>query len=187
MTPLQQLYHDTEEKMKKAVENVKHEFMELRGGRASPLMVEHLTVDYYGAPTPLKQLAAITAPEPRLLVIQAWDAKVTPEIEKAIQKAQLGLSPQVDGKLVRLPIPPLTLERRTELTKLVNKLAEEGRVAIRTIRRDANEAVKKLKTENKATEDDVADSQVYVQKLTDKFSENIHSASKAKEQELLTA
>jgi ribosome recycling factor len=141
-------------------------------------------VDYYGAPTPLKQLAAITAPEPRLLVIQAWDAKAVPEIEKALQKAELGLSPVVDGKLVRLPIPMLSGERRVELTKLAHKMAEESRVAIRTVRRDANETCKKLKAENQATEDDLFELQDRIQKLTDKHIEQIGGLLKQKETEL---
>ncbi len=187
MTPLQQFYHDYEEKMKRAVEVLKRELSELRGGRASPNLLEHVTVDYYGSATPLKQLAAITAPEPRLLVIQPWDAKLVTEIEKAIQKAKLGVSPLVDGKIVRLPIPSLTGERRAELIKLAAKMAEEGRISIRTIRRDANETVKKLKATNRATEDDVTESQTHVQKLTDKYIEQIQGILKAKEQELNTA
>lgn len=184
---LQVLSHEGEEKMKRAVANVTREFSELRGGRATPALVEHLTVDYYGAPTPLKQLAAITAPEPRLLVIQSWDAKLVPDIEKAIQKAQLGVTPVVDGKLVRLPIPPLTGERRDELIKLVHKLAEDGRVVIRTIRRDANEAVKKLKTDKQISDDDAFTSQETIQKLTDRYIEQITALVKAKELELHSA
>ena len=166
------------------VATVTRELGELRGGRANPALVEHLTVDYYGAPTPLKQLAAITAPEPRLLVIQAWDGKVIPDIEKAIQKAELGISPVVDGKLVRLPIPPLSGERRVELVKVAHRMAEEGRVAIRNVRRDSNEICKKLKADNKATEDDLFDLQNRTQQLTDKYIEQITSLLKSKEQEL---
>jgi len=184
MTPLQQLYKDVEEKMSRALATVTREFAELRGGRASPAFVEHVTVDYYGAATPLKQLAAITAPEPRLLVIQPWDAKVVPEIEKAIQQAGLGITPVVDGKLIRLPIPPLTGERRTELTRLVHKVAEEGRVHIRTLRRDANETVKRFKNEKQLSEDDAFKAQDQIQKLTDKHIGQIDALVKAKEQEL---
>ena len=184
MTPIQTLYKDLEDKMKKALATVTREFTEIRGGRATPSLVEHVTVDYYGAVTPLRQLAAITAPEPHLLVIQPWDAKVTPEIEKAIQKASLGLTPVVDGKLLRLPIPPLTGERRDELTKLIHKMAEEGRVSIRTIRRDANEAVKKLKNDKQISEDESFKSQDQVQKLTDKYVAQIDALVKSKEQEL---
>ena len=184
MIPLQNLYKDAEDKMKRALATVTRELGELRGGRSSPTFVEHVTVDYYGAATPLKQVAAITAPEPRLIVIQPWDAKVVPEIEKAIQKAGLGITPVVDGKLIRLPIPPLTGERRAELVKLVHKVAEEGRVNIRTLRRDANEAVKKLKADRQISEDESFKSQEQVQKLTDRYIGQIDALVKAKEQEL---
>ena len=184
MIPLQTLSKDVEDKMKKSVATVTRELAELRGGRASPSLVEHVTVDYYGAPTPIKAIAAVTSPEVNMLVIQPWDAKLVPEIEKAIQKSDLGLSPVVDGKLVRLPIPPLTGERRAELTKVVHKMAEEGRVSIRTIRRDANEAVKKLKTDKQVSEDDAFKAQDHIQKLTDRYIEQINGLVKTKEQEL---
>lgn len=182
--PLHTVFKDVEDKMNQAVASVKRGLSEIRGGRATPALVEHVTVDYYGAATPLKQVAAITAPEPRLLVIQPWDAKLVAEIEKAIQKSGLGITPLVDGKLVRLPVPPLTGDRRTELTKLIHRIAEEGRVSIRSIRRDANEAIKKLKSQNQATEDDVFSSQEQSQKLTDKYIAQIDALVKAKEQEL---
>ena len=184
MIPIQTLHKDAEDKMKRAVATVTRELGEIRGGRATPAFVEHVTVDYYGAATPLKQLAAVTAPEPRLLVIQPWDAKIAPDIEKAIQKAGLGLTPIVDGKLIRLPIPPLTGERRADLTKLVHKVAEEARVNIRTLRRDANETVKKLKTDKQISEDEAFKSQDFVQKLTDRYIEQINTLVKQKEQEL---
>lgn len=184
MVAITQLFKDSEDKMKKAVSTVTREFAEIRGGRATPAFVEHVTVDYYGAATPLKQLAAVTAPEPNLVVIQPWDAKVVPDIEKAIQQAGLGINPVVEGKLVRLPIPPLTGERRSELTKLVHKLAEEGRVNIRTLRRDANEAVKKLKNEKQISEDESFKAQDQIQKLTDRYIGQIDTSAKNKEQEL---
>lgn len=184
MIPLQSLPKDVEEKMKRAVGAVTRELAEIRGGRASPALVEHVTVEYYGTATPLKQLAAITAPEPRLLVVQPWDATLAQEIEKAIQKAGLGITPVVDGKLIRIPIPPLTGERRSELTKLVHKVAEEARVSIRTLRRDANEAVKTLKNEKQIGEDESFKSQETIQKLTDRHIEQINALVKSKEQEL---
>ena len=187
MLPVQKLQADAEDKMRRAITSVTREFNEIRGGRASPAFVEHVTVEYYGTATPLKQLAAVTAPEPHLLVIQPWDGKLVADIEKAIQKSGLGITPVVDGKLVRLPIPPLTGERRSELTKLVNRLAEEGRVSIRTIRRDANEAVKKLKTDKQISEDEAFKSQDAVQKLTDKYTEQINALVKSKEHELQSA
>lgn len=184
MLSLQNVFKDVEEKMKRALATLTRGLAEIRGGRATPALVEHVTVDYYGAATPLKQLAAITAPEPHLLVIQPWDAKLAPDIEKAIQKASLGIAPVVDGKLVRLPIPPLTGERREELTKVVHKMAEEGRVTIRTIRRDANETVKKLKTDKQISEDDAFKGQAHIQQLTDKHIEQINALAKSKELEL---
>ena len=184
VTSIQNVYKDIEDKMKKSVATVSRELSEIRGGRATPAFVEHVTVEYYGAATPLKQLAAVTAPEPHLLVIQPWDAKVTPEIEKAIQKAGLGITPVVDGKIIRLPIPPLSGDRRAELVKLVHKIAEEGRVSIRTIRRDANEAVKKLKNDKQVSEDDAFKGQEQVQKLTDTYIHQIDALVKHKEQEL---
>ena len=182
--PLQTLAKDLEDKMNHAVASVKRGLGEIRGGRATPAFVEHVTVDYYGTATPIKAVAAVTSPEAKLLVIQPWDAKLVPEIEKAILKAGLGLTPIVDGKIVRLPVPALTGERREELTKLVHKIAEEGRVQIRSIRRDANETVKKLKSQNQATEDDVFTSQEQTQKLTDKYIAQIDALVKTKEQEI---
>ena len=184
MTPLQTLLKDVEDKMKKTNAAVTRQFSEVRGGRASPSLVEHVTVAYYGTPTPLKQLAAITAPEPRMLVVQPWDGSLVPEIEKAILASGIGITPQVDGKILRLPVPPLTTERRTELTKLLHKMAEEGRIAIRTIRRDANEAVKKLKADKRISEDDAFKTQDDVQKLTDKHIGEIDALLKSKEHEL---
>jgi len=184
MTPIQTLSKDVDDKMKRAVGTVTREFGEIRGGRASPALVEHVTVDYYGIPTPIKMVAAVTSPEVNMLVIQPWDSKVTPDIEKAIQKAGLGITPVVDGKIIRLPIPPLTGERRQELVKLSHKLAEEGRVNVRTLRRDANEAVKKLKNDKQVSEDESFKAQEDIQKLTDRYIEQINALVKQKEQEL---
>ena len=182
---LQKLLKDAEEKMKKSLVAVTRQFSEIRGGRASPTLVEHVTVAYYGTPTPLKQLAAITAPEPRMLLVQPWDGSQVQEVEKAILQSGLGITPQVDGKILRLPVPPLTTERRGELTKLLHKMAEEGRIAIRTVRRDANEAVKKMKTDKQISDDHAFKSQADIQKLTDKFIAEIDALLKGKEQELV--
>lgn len=186
-TPYQPILQHADENMKKSLAMATRQFSELRGGRATPALVEHITVAYYGTPTPLKQLAAITAPEPRLLVIQPWDANVVQEIEKAILQSGLGISPAIDGKLIRLPVPPLTTERRNELIKLVHKMAEETRVVIRGARRDANEAIKQMKADKKITEDDVFSAQQDIQKLTDRAIAQIDQLLKAKEQELLSA
>jgi ribosome recycling factor len=187
MSALDALYKEIEGKMQRALDNVQREFNEIRGGKASPTLLQHLTVDYYGAPTPLNQLAAVTAPEPRMLVIQPWDDKAVVDIERAVLQAGLGVTPLVDGKIIRLPIPPLTGERRAELVKVVNKMAEEGRVTIRGVRREANEAVKKLKNNNQATEDDVRDSQDRVQKMTDRYIEKLNELLRIKEAEIHTA
>ncbi len=183
-TTVQGLYKEVEEKMKRAVSSLTREFNELRGGRASPALVENVHVECYGTVTPLKQVAAITAPEPRLLVIQPWDAKLTADIERAIQKAAIGLTPVVDGKIVRLPIPSLTGDRREELIRLVHKMAEEVRVSVRGLRRDANESVKKLKAAKQVSEDQAFTSQDQIQKLTDRYIEQINGLVKSKEREL---
>lgn len=180
------LLKDAEDKMKKALAAALRQLAEVRGGRATPSLVEHVTVAYYGTPTPLKQLAAITAPDPRLLVVQPWDASLVQEIEKAILQSGLGITPSIDGKLLRLPIPTLSSERRAELTRLVHKMAEEGRVAVRNIRRDANEAVKDLKTKKLISEDDAFKAQHDIQKLTDTHIEDVNKALAAKEHELQT-
>ena len=181
------LLKDSDDKMKKTLASVTRQLSEVRGGRANPSLVEHITVAYYGTPTPLKQLAAITAPEPRLLVVQPWDGGIVQDVEKAILASGLGLNPQVDGKILRLPVPPLTTERRQELTKLLHKMAEEGRVAVRDVRRHANEMVKKMKTDKQIGEDDAFKAQEAVQKLTDKSIGEIDSLLKAKEHDLLAS
>lgn len=187
MTPLQSLYKDVEEKMKRAVTAITREFNELRGGRATPGLVENITVEYFGSQQPIKTLAAVSVPDARMVVIQPWDAKLTSEIEKAIQKAGLGITPVVDGKIVRLQIPSLTGERRQELVRLIHKVAEEGRVSVRGARRDGVEAIRKLKHENKATEDDVSTAQTQIQKLTDQHTNEINHLVKSKEHELQAA
>ena len=185
MTPLDQILHDAEEKMKKSSANVQRAFNELRGGRASTSLVDTLKVDYYGTLTPLKQLATLSTPEPRLLVIQPWDANLVTAVVQAIQKSELGVVPQADGKLVRVPVPALTKERREELDHLARKMAEDGRIAVRTVRREANEAVKKLEKEKLASADEAFKAQERVQKLTDASIKQIDDHLKAKEQELL--
>lgn len=186
-TSIQQLHKDVDDKMKKSLATVTRELSEIRGGRASPGMLEHVTVDYYGAVTPIKALAAITAPAANMIVVQPYDTNSLNEIQKSIQKAGLGITPVVDGKLIRLPIPALTGDRRNDLIKIVHKFAEEGRVSLRTIRRDANEAIKKLKAANLATEDDVFKSEADIQKTTDRYIGQIDGLVKQKESELSSA
>jgi ribosome recycling factor len=148
-------------------------------------LVEHIKVDYYGTLTPLKQLANISTPDARLIVIQPWDVSVLTEIEKAIQKSDIGIMPYNDGKIIRLPIPPLTHQRREELAKLVRKMAEEGRVSIRAIRRDANEHINKIEKEKLTSEDESRKLRNEVQKLTDKHIQSIDEILKSKEKELM--
>jgi len=180
-----EILHSTEEKMKKAFESVTREFSEIRTGRASPSLVEGLHVDYYETPTLLKQLASISAPDAHLIVIQPWDITAVAEIEKAILKSNLGITPSNDGKLIRLSVPPLSKERRQELAKVVHKMSEEGRVSLRTIRRDAKEALEKLEKDKAIAEDDKFRGIDELQKLVDKYIAKIDELLKNKEKEIL--
>ncbi len=180
----QNVLRESEEKMKKTLEITGHSFAQVRTGRANPGMVETLHVDYYGTMTPLKQMANITIPEPRTLVINPWDASAIKSIEKAILESDLGIPPVVDGKIIRLSIPTLTGERRQELIKIVHKLAEDGRVSMRAIRRDSNEKIKALSKEKKITEDETFKAEQDIQKLTDRYIQLIDQAQSTKEKEL---
>ncbi len=184
MVTAQSLLKEAESKMKKAEEITVQELSRIRGGRAQTAMVEGIKVDYYGTPTPLKQLAGITTPDPRSITIQPWDPSAIAEIEKAILKAGLGMTPQNDGKVVRLNLPALTKERRDEMIKLARKVAEDGRVSIRAIRRDENESVKKIEKEGIVAEDESRKTQEQVQKLTDRFIVEIDKHLKQKETEI---
>ncbi len=176
---------DAEQRMGKAVDALRRELTTIRTGRASPALVEHLRVDYYGTPTPLKQLATITVPEARLLTIQPWDKGSLGAIEKAIQKSDLGLNPANDGAIIRLVIPQLTEERRRELVRVVHKKVEDGRVAIRNVRRDAHEMLRDLLREKEISEDQEHNAQEELQKITDRFVGQAGEVGKEKEQELL--
>ena len=180
-----EILHNTEEKLKKAFESVTREFSEIRTGRASPHIVEGLHIDYYGTPTLLKQLASISVPDAHLIVIQPWDITAIPEIEKAIMKSNLGITPSNDGKLIRLSVPQLSKERREELAKVVHKMAEEGRVSLRTIRRDSKEALEKLEKDKVIPEDDKFRGIDELQKLVDKYITKIDELLKNKEKEVL--
>jgi len=180
-----EILHNTEEKLKKAFESVTREFSEIRTGRASPHIVEGLHVDYYGTPTILKQLASITTPNVQLIAIQPWDPSAITEIEKAILKSNLGINPSNDGKVIRLAVPPLSKERREELAKVVHKMAEEGRVSLRTIRRDSKESLEKLEKDKVISEDDKFRSIDELQKLVDKYIAKIDELLKNKEKEVL--
>ncbi len=175
---------EAEERMHKAVDALRKEFGTIRAGRANPSLLDKVLVDYYGTPTPVNQLANISVPEPRLLVIQPWDKSSLPTIEKAILKSDLGLNPSSDGTVIRIIIPQLTAERRTELVKMVKKKAEDSRVAVRNIRRDVNEHLKKAEKDHLASEDEVKRAQEDVQKMTDKVIKEIDHILDVKEKEI---
>jgi len=185
MTTTQTIVHETEEKMKKSLEVLHQNLLGIRSGRASSGMVENIRVDYYGTQTPLKQIANITTPEPRMLLIHPWDISSLKAIEKAIADSDLGITPVIDGKMVRLAVPSLTRERREELVKIVKKVVEDGRVAIRSIRRDANERVKQMEKEKTVTEDDSFKTHENIQKLTDKYIQLVDQSQDQKEKELI--
>jgi len=180
-----EVLHNGEEKLKKALESVTRELSEIRTGRASPHLVEGLHIDYYGTPTLLKQLASISTADAHLIVIQPWDITAISEIEKAIMKSNLGITPSNDGKLIRLSFPQLSKERREELAKVVHKMAEDGRVSLRTIRRDSKEALEKLEKDKVIPEDDKFRGIDELQKLVDKYITKIDELLKNKEKEVL--
>ncbi len=179
------LLNETERRMSKAVEAFQRESTSIRTGRASPALVETLLVDYYGTPTPLNQLASISAPEARLLVIQPWDPQALAAIERQIQRSDLGLTPSNDGSLIRLPIPPLTEERRRELVKQLKQKQEASHVAIRNVRRDTLERLRGMEKEKALSEDDLRRSQERLQKLTDEHIAQTNSVSAKKEAEVM--
>lgn len=185
MANIETLLDDTKATMTKTISIMERDFGAVRTGKASPALVDGIMVEYYGSQTRLKDMASITAPEPRQLVIQPWDQKVIKNIEKAILASDLGISPVSDGRVVRLPIPELSEERRKDMTKVVRKRAEESRVEIRNARRDANEAVKKAQKASDITEDDAKSMTDDIQKLTDKMIEQVNKILEAKEAELM--
>jgi len=180
-----EILHSSEEKMKKAFESVTRQMHEVRTGRASPTLVEGLHIDYYGTPTMLKQIAAISAPDAHLIVIQPWDPAAIPEIEKAILKSNLGISPSNDGKIVRLSVPQLSKERRLELAKMIHKMAEDGKVSLRTIRRDSKEAIEKSEKDKVISEDDKFRGIDELQKAVDRYIAKIDDLLNNKEKEVL--
>ncbi len=182
---IKEIYNNYEEKMKKALEALRRELASLRTGRATPALLERVMVDYYGTPTPINQVANVSVPEPRMIVIQPWEKTMVQPIEKAIMKSDLGMNPNSDGAVIRLNIPQLTQERRQEIVKQVHKKAEEARVAVRNLRRDANDAVKKLEKDKLISEDEVKKGQDDVQKLTDKYVKEVDSVMAAKEKEVM--
>ena len=179
-----EIIHDTEAKMKKTVEATHRECSTIRTGRASSALVEGMKVDYYGTSTPLKQLAAVSTPDARLIVIQPWDKNALGDIEKSILKSDIGITPTNDGKVIRLSIPSLTTERRAELDKILKKIAEDGRVSLRTARHAAIESVRKAEKDKTITEDDKFKTQEEIQKLTDKHIKDLDTLLAAKEKEI---
>ena len=172
-------------RMEKALSDLQHAMSGIRTGRASLSLLDHIRVDYYGTPTPVNQLANLHVPEPSMITIQPWDVSQIGAIEKAIRISDLGLNPSNDGKLIRLPIPPLTEERRKELVKKLHAMAEDHRVAIRNVRRDGNEYIKKLEKDKKITEDDKRRAHDEIQKMTDSYMQKLDQAAKSKEKEVL--
>ncbi len=179
------VYSEAEERMEKVIGAFQRELATLRAGRATPALLDRIEVDYYGTMTPLNQMAGVSAPESRLLVIQPWDKQSLGEVEKAILKSDLGLTPTNDGSVIRLAIPQLTEERRKELVKLVRKKAEECKVSIRNIRREANEEIKKLEKSSDITEDERHRAQDSIQEITDKRVDDIDDITSAKEKEMM--
>jgi ribosome recycling factor len=182
---VEDVLQDAEKRMRKAVEHVRDDFAGIRTGRASAALLNRVSVNYYGQPTPLQQIASIAVPEPSLLVISPYDKSIIGEVEKAILASDLGLTPVSDGNVIRLPVPKLTEERRKELTRLVRARAEEGRVAIRNIRRDAIENLRSFEKEGEITKDDLHRGQEEIQKLTDRFVAETDEMLKVKEKELM--
>jgi len=185
MESVEEVLLEAEEKMEKTVEFVHEQFSGLRTGKASPALVENVNIPYYGSMTRLRELAGISTPEPRLLVINAYDPTALGDIEKAILAANLGVTPMNDGRVIRIPIPELSTERRIEMTKLAKRMAEDGRIAVRNVRREANDAVKALEKDSKATQDERDETLKEIQKLTDDHIARIDAALKSKEAEVM--
>jgi len=179
------LFGDVERRMQKAIEALKLDLTAIRTGRASSALVDRITVDYYGTPTPISQVATISVPEARLLVIQPWDRKQLTDIEKAIQKSDLGINPSNDGQVIRLAIPPLNEERRRDMVKTIHKKLDEHKVAIRNVRRDAHDKLRDREKKKEISEDELKRSTDRLQKLTDRFIDEMDKIGKSKEQEIL--
>ena len=182
---MQELLKVTEEKMNKTLSVLEREYKSIRAGRANVAVLDRIAVDYYGTPTPIQQMAAVSVPEARILMIQPWDASTLKSIEKAILTSDIGINPQNDGQVIRLSFPQLTEERRKEIVKDVRKMAEDNRIAVRNTRRDAIEKLKAMKKSNTITEDDEANGEKKVQTLTDKYCKEVDDMSAAKEKEIM--
>jgi len=183
---LKSLLKDIDKRMKQAVNVVREELSHVRTGRASPALVENIPVDYYGSVVELKQIASITTPDAKTILIQPWDKNALNAIEKAIWKSELGLNPTVDSTIIRIVLPPLTEERRKEIAKMAKKLVEEGKIAIRNLRREANEEIKKLEKDGKISEDEEKATQAEVQKMTDEHINELDGLWEKKEKEIMS-
>lgn len=183
---LQDVINQSKDKMEGSIKALQNELSKLRTGRASLSLLDGIKVDYYGTRTPLNQVASLAVPEARLITVQPWESNLIPAIEKAIQEANLGLNPASDGKILRLPIPKLTEDRRKDLVKQLKGAGEDSRVAVRHVRRDANEAIKKLKTDSKITEDEQKRGETQIQKLTDEYIAKIDGIIAKKEEDIMT-
>lgn len=175
-----------ESKMNKTIQKLENDYAAIRAGRANPSVLDKVTVDYYGAPTPVNQLASVSVTEARVLTIQPWDGSVCRAIERAIQTSDIGINPQSDGKTIRLVFPPLTEEKRKEIVKDVSRMAEDAKVALRSIRRDAIEKLKAMKKEGELTEDDLKQAEKKAQDITDKSTKTVDKCSEAKQKEVIT-
>ena len=182
---MKEVFVSHEDRMKKSIEALKREYSSLRAGRATPALLDKIMVDYYNSPTPINQVANISVPEPRMILIQPWEKPMLHEIEKAIMKSDLGLNPNSDGTAIRLSIPQLTQDRRGELVKSVNKKSEETKIAVRNIRRDANDVFKKMEKAKEVTEDEAKKAQDDMQKLVDKYVKEVDSIRAVKEKEIM--
>ncbi len=182
---MEKVYKDVEERMFKALSMFQTEISRLRTGRATPQLLDGIKVDYYGQRVPIKQIATISASDPSLLVIQAWDKTVVPAIDREIKKSGLGLNPRVDGNAIKVPIPPMSEERREELVKIVKKFAEDTRVAIRNIRRDGIEKIRRMEKDKEISEDDKDRGESEIQKLTDKYIESVNESALKKEKDIM--
>lgn len=185
MAELKEVLEQSNHKMQRAIEVLKVDLASVRAGRATPALLDKVMVDYYGTPTPVNQVASVNVPEPRMIVIQPWEKSILKDIERAIMKSDLGLNPNNDGSVIRLNLPQLTEERRKELVKTVHKKAEDSRVAVRNIRRDGNDTVKKMEKAKEITEDEAKKANDDIQKMTDKYIKEIDSVMENKEKEVM--
>ena len=183
---IEQIKRDTEQRMKKSVEAIKSELAGIRSGKATAALLDNVRVEAYGQKTPLNQLASVSVPDPKSLVVQPWDKSIIGDVVKAIQTSELGFNPQVEGNIIRVPIPPLSEERRRELVKVCRKIAEEGKIAIRNIRRDANEAFKNAEKDKEISQDQQHKGIDQIQKITDLYSDEIDVLVDAKEKEVMS-